>query len=134
MNIWKIPYTLRRYNPQKKKKGYVTRNYTDSIVKLNVQPVSAQVEVTEDGKRCPKRIKAFGTFPIRTVDIAKGINADRLFYQGAWYECVQSQMWEHTPLFHYESEFTLVSEAIPESDKKPPSKTDSEPAEDGGNE
>jgi len=57
-----------------------------------------------------------------------------LFYQGAWYECVQCHLWEHTPLFHYESEFTLVSEAIPGSDKKPPSTTDSENAGDGGNE
>ena len=127
MNIWKLKYTLRRYNPQKRKRGYTTRSHTDMMVRLNVQPISAQTE----GKRVPKRIKAFGTFPIRTEDVKAGIQADRLFYQGAWYQCESSLYWEHTPLAHYETEFTLVSEAVAESDVQPPSTPVENGKEDG---
>ncbi len=134
MNIWKKQYTLRRYNPQKRRKGYVTRNYTDTTVVLNVQTVSDQTEVTVEGKRCPRRIKSYGNFPIRTEDVKKGIQADRLFFAGAWYQCESSVFWEHTPLSHYRSEFALVSEAIAESDVQPPLiPADNENGE-GGNE
>ena len=134
MNIWKLKYTLRRYNPQKRKRGYTTRSYTDTLVGLNVQPVNAQTEVTAEGKRVPKRIKAFGTFPVRTEDVKAGIQEDRIFYQGAWYQCESSLYWEHTPLAHYESEFTLVSEAVAESDVQPPSVTVESGKEDGESE
>lgn len=121
MNIWKLKYTLRRFKPQKNKRGYTTRSYSDMQVKLNVQPVDAKTEVTIEGKRVPKRIKAFGSFPVRTEDVKAGIQADRLFFQGAWYQCESSLYWEHTPLAHYETEFSLVSEAVAESDVQPPS-------------
>lgn len=134
MNIWKKKYTLRRYNPQKSRKGYFTRNYTDTTVMLNVQPVSDQTEVTTEGKRCPKMIKSYGTFPIRTEDVKRGIQADRLFFNGAWYQCESSVFWEHTPLSHYRSEFALVSEAIAESDVQPPSEPVKSTQEGGGNE
>ncbi len=132
MNIWKLKYTLRRYNPQKRKKGYTTRSHTDTTVYLNVQPIDGKTEVTAEGKRCPKHIKSFGTFPIRTENVKLGIQADRLFYDGAWYQCTQSVYWEHTPLAHYESEFALVSEAVAPSDVQAPSETEADA--NGGNE
>ena len=33
---------------------------------------------------------------------------DWLYYHGRWYECKSCQLWDHTILSHYESEFVVV--------------------------
>lgn len=130
MNIWKKDYVMRRYNQQKNRKGYATRGYTDTTVRLNVQTITeTQTSVTVDGKRSVKRIKSYGSFPFRVEDVKNGIQADRLFFAGAWFECESSVFWEHTPLSHYRSQFVRVSEAIDGSDTVPPT---SDNAQEGG--
>lgn len=111
MRIWKKSYTLRRYKQQKVKKGHATVSYEDTVVNLNVQPLSnTELMVLPEGDRSVKRIKAFGDFPIYTADQKTGRPSDKLFFEGSWYECVMSVFWEHTPLSHYRSEFVIVAE------------------------
>ncbi len=121
MNIWRKGYVMRRYSQQKNRNGYATRGYTDTTVLLNVQTITeTQTSTSADGKRSVKRIKSYGSFPFRVEDVRNGIQADRLFFAGAWFECESSVFWEHTPLSHYRSQFVRVSEAIDSSDTVPP--------------
>ena len=115
-SMWKKSYVLRRYSAQKNRKGYFARGYTDTTVMLNVQTVSASASVTKEGKRPTKSIRAFGSFPIKAADLKTATQGDRLYFEGEWYECTSCVHREHTPLNHYRSEFTLVSEAISSSD------------------
>lgn len=119
MDMFKKKYTLRHYSPQKVKKGYATSSFTDKVVLLDVQPLTnAELMALPEGDRSVKRIKSFGSFPITTADQAKSTLADKLFYNGEWYECVMSVYWDHTPLSHYRSEFVQVSEASAKAEKK----------------
>ena len=115
-DIWKKRYTLRRYGPQRNVRGYFTRSYTETEVMLNVQTTQSDATVTKEGKRITKKIKAFGTFPIKEADVKTATQGDRLLFEGEWYECTSCVHKEHTPLNHYISQFTLVSEAIHNSD------------------
>lgn len=120
MNIFKRNYTLRRFSQQSTKKGYaVVASYKDKTVSLNVQPtVSTDLKSLPEGDRSSKSIKSYGDFPVTTVNVKKGIRADRLFYAGEWYECVGSFYYEHTPLGHWKSLYVRVSEAD-DSDEPP---------------
>lgn len=119
-SIWKRPYVLRRYKAQKNRKGYYARGYTETTVMLDVQTVNASATVTKEGKRPTKQIRSFGSFPIKAADVKSATQGDRLFFEGEWYECTSCVRREHTPLAHYRSEFTLVSEAISNSDLNTP--------------
>ena len=119
-SLWKRQYTLRRYTPQKNRRGYYSRGYTDTTVMLNVQTTRSDATLTKEGKRPTKAIKSFGTFPIKAADVKTATQGDRLFFEGEWYECTSCVHKEHTPLNHYISQYTLVSEAIPESDLNEP--------------
>ena len=125
-DLWKKQYTLRQYKPQKNKRGYFSRGFTETTVSLNVQTVRSDATLTKEGKRPTKMIKSFGTFPIKAADIKTATQGDRLFFEGEWYECTSCVHKEHTPLNHYLSQFTLVSEAIPESDLSEPQKVATE--------
>ena len=125
-SIWKKPYVLRRYTKQKNRKGYYARGCTETTVMLDVQTINASATLTAEGKRSTKSIRSFGTFPIKAADTKKAIQGDRLFFEGEWYECTSCIHREHTPLNHYRSEFTLVSEAIPSSDLTTPKKVPTE--------
>ena len=115
-DIWKQQYTLRRYSPQKNRRGYFTRGYTEKTVLLNVQVTRSDATLTKEGKRNTKTIKAIGAFPIKEADVKTATQGDRLFFEGEWYECTSCVHKYHTPLKHYISQFTLVSEAIPNSE------------------
>lgn len=117
MNIWKKQYTMRRFQAQKVgRKGYATTGYEDTSIMLNVQPLTNdELEVIPEGSRSVRRIKCFGEYPFATANQKTGVQADRLFFEGRWYECEMSVFWEHTPLSHYRSQFVQVSEAEPAS-------------------
>lgn len=112
MNIFKLKYTLRTYSRQSTKKGYaVLASYKDRTVMLDVQPtVAIDLKNLPEGDRASKSIKSYGDFPVQTADAKQGYRADRLFYDGEWYECVSSSYYEHTPLRHWKSLYVKVAE------------------------
>ena len=118
--IWKKYYKLRRFDGQTFIGGYATRSYTDTMVYLDVQPNRNDTVVTPDGKRRTSDVTSYGTFPITVENVDAGTPGDWLYYEGWWYECKSSMMYEHTPLSHYTSSFICVTEAIPEDHKTPP--------------
>lgn len=114
-------YILRQYGNQETVGGYAHTPYTDKTVRLNVQPLSAkELEALPEGKRADHRVKAFGTFPVRTTDQRAGIPADQLWYRGKWFECEGADHWDHTPLAHVESQWVAVPESA--APQPPPQK------------
>lgn len=109
--LWKKPYTLRRFAPQKFVNGYATEGYSDSTVMLDVQPLSSSGENLPEGDRGVRTLKTFGRDMLQTASQSVGAQADRLLYNGSWYECTSSDWYANTPLAHCEAEFTRVSEA-----------------------
>ena len=117
IGLFKKPYTVRRYGEQKVTGGYSSAPYEDISARLDVQPLSPdEMMALPEGDRTVKRIKSFGPEMLTSADDYKGVFGDRLFYQGLWYECKSSVMWEHTILHHYRSEFV----ALQQSDQDPP--------------
>lgn len=54
MDIFKRKYKLRRYAKQEFVGGYAKSSYTESEIKLDVQPAGDDVEVTAEGRRAYK--------------------------------------------------------------------------------
>lgn len=109
LNIFKKPYTLRRFEKSELIRGHIHAKYTDSTVMLNVQPLTTEeIMVLPEGMRKKKNIKAIGKVPIRTADEKEGTLADRIYYHGEWYECTGSDVWGNTPVGQTEAVFGLV--------------------------
>jgi hypothetical protein len=131
IGLFKRKYTLRHYEPQTITDGYASASYTDATVRLDVQPLSPdELMAIPEGERTVKRIKSFGPEPLTSADEYKHIPGDRLFYQGYWYECKSSVMWDHTLLSHYRSEFVIYP--CTEQEEPPPAPTVPEPPGGGG--
>lgn len=117
LDIFKKPYTLRRFEKTVLVKGRPVTKYNDSAVMLNVQPLTtAELVTLPEGMRRVKNIKAIGKVDIKTGDEKTGILADRLYYRGGWYECTGSDVWGSTPVGQTEAVFGLISNA---EDSKP---------------
>lgn len=112
-NLWRRPYTLRRYSPQKYVNGYAVKDYEDITVVLDVQFLtSREMQLLPEGKRSTVHIKSYGNTIIRTADQSTGRPADRLFYQGEWWECESSVVRDKTLLSHCKAQFIKVSESV----------------------
>lgn len=109
LDIFKKPYTLRRFEKSELVRGRSCAKYTDSTVMLNVQPLTMTELVTlPDGIRRSKNVKAIGKVLIRTADENAGTLADRICYRGEWYECTGSDIWGNTPVGQTEAVFGLI--------------------------
>ena len=109
INLFKKKYTIRHYDPQTIEKGYASAPYTDSTIMLNVQPLSPNdLLALPEGQRTEKRVKSYGPDQLTSAEELTGIPGDRLFYNGWWYVCTSSVMWDHTPLSHYQSDFVIL--------------------------
>lgn len=109
LDIFKKPYTLRRFEKVQVVKGYSRARYSDSVVKLNVQPLtSTEIMALPDGIRRSKNIRAIGKVQIKTADDKTGTLADRIYYRGEWYECTGADIWGNTPVGQTEAVFGLV--------------------------
>jgi len=109
ISLFKKPYTIRKHGPQTNIDGYTAATYTDSIIKLNVQP-QAPDEYAGDplGERTIKRLKSWGPTQLTSADEYNGIPGDLLFYKSIWYECISCVDWDHTILSHFQSDFTAL--------------------------
>lgn len=118
--IWRRPYTLRRYKPQIIKNGYATSAHEDITVNLDVQFLSQrELQLLPEGKRSTAHIKSYGDFVVRTADADTGTPADKLYYQGSWWECESSVVRDKTILAHCLAQYVRVSEA---NNEAPPTK------------
>ena len=109
IGLFKKPYTVRQHKAQTVVNGYASAPYADTVMRLNVQPLSSdELLALPDGERTVKRVKSFGPDRLTAADEFDGIPGDRLFYNGRWWECTSSVMWDHTILAHYRSDFVIL--------------------------
>ena len=121
IGLFKKKYTVRQYGQQQNVDGYYSAPYSDTVMLLNVQPLTPdELKALPEGEKTVKRLKSYGKAKMQSADEFVGIPGDRLFYQGLWYECVSSNMWDHTPLAHYESKYVLLPPTEQEEPPLPP--------------
>lgn len=109
LDIFKRPYTMRRFEKTQIVRGRPHAAYIDSTVRLDVQPLSSDDIMTlPDGMRRKKNVKAIGRIKLRTADEKAGTLADRIYYRGEWYECTGTDIWGNTPVGQTEAVFGLV--------------------------
>lgn len=122
IRIFSELYWIRRFGDQKNIKGYLASPYTDFCASLNVHPLSTdQVQALPEGERKVKRLEAQGEVKLVAADEKLNRKGDLLYYHGDWYECVSSQVWDHTVLSHFNYQFVLVpTDAAGSIDLEPP--------------
>ena len=115
-------YWIRRFGVQREVKGYLTSGYEDFVASLNVHPLGTDaIQALPEGERKLKRLEAHGEVALLVGDEKESRKGDLLYYHGDWYECVNSQMWDHTILSHYNYQFVLVpTDAGGSIDLEPP--------------
>lgn len=72
---------------------------------MDIQTIENKVDTTHDGRDSVKRLKVFCDLEILAEDKDKQQKADRVFFQGKWFECQTSRLSENTPLRHYTATF-----------------------------
>lgn len=122
VGIFNKLYWVRRFGPQKNVKGYLVSSHEDFVARLNVHPLSNDtMQALPEGQRKVKRLEGHGVAELRVADEKLSQKGDLLFYNGDWYECVSSQLWDHTILSHINYQFVLVpSDASGSVDLEPP--------------
>ena len=122
MNLFRKPYTIRRYGKQEYVKGHATAAFTETRgVMLDVQTVNPNnMEALAEGFRTSKRIKAFGDFVFQAADQTTGTPGDLLWYSNEWYRCISSVYKEHTILHHCRSDFVSAPSTESGEILKPP--------------
>lgn len=102
-------YWIRRFGVQREVKGYLTSGREDFVASLNVHPLGTDaIQALPEGERKLKRLEGHGEVALLVGDEESGRKGDLLYYHGNWYECVSSQVWDHTILSHYNYQFVLV--------------------------
>jgi hypothetical protein len=109
IRLFNKTYWIRRFGEQKNVKGYLTSGFDDFGASLNVHPLSTdQMQALPEGQRKVKRLEAHGEARLIVADEKLNRKGDLLYYHGDWYECVSSQVWDHTILSHLNYQFVLV--------------------------
>ena len=109
LSIFRKPYTVRQHGVETRKRGLASSPYTDVKMSLNIQPQAPDsFEGREEGDVTVKQLKSWGNKRLTSADEHNNVPGDLLFYQGAWYECISSVSWSHTPLAHYQSDFVIL--------------------------
>lgn len=115
MNFFRKPYSFRRYSEPQIIRGYHSIPYEDLTLPADVQTMENVVITTPDGSESVQRLKVFCDEEILVENTARKQKADRLWFQGKWFECRSSRLSENTPLRHYTATFVecLDQEAGP---------------------
>lgn len=103
-------YTRRTLGSQTIVNGFATNTYHDDTVDIDLQVDPDQMESLPDGQRIAKVLKGWGDVEFKTSDAVAGRTADRVLYNGHWYECTSCVFLDHTILNHYRMEFTRIPE------------------------
>ena len=122
VGIFNKLYWVRRFGPQKNVKDYLVSSHEDFVASLNVHPLSNDtMQALPEGQRKVKRLEGHGVVELRVADEKLSQKGDLLYYYGDWYECVSSQLWDHTILSHINYQFVLVpSDSAGSIDLEPP--------------
>lgn len=122
ITLFNRPYTIRRFGEQKNIKGHLVSEHTDFTASLHVHPLGIdQMMALPEGQRKLKRLEGHGEVVLTAADEKMNRKGDLLYYHGDWYECVVSQLYDHTLLTHLNYQFVLVpKDAAGTVDLEPP--------------
>lgn len=120
MNFLKKNYTLRRYSEPQYVKGYSSIPYSDLTLPMDIQTSEDVIQTTSEGRKSIQKLKVFCDSEILVEDVDKQQKADRVWFQGKWFECQSSRLSENTPLRHWTATFIqcLDSEAGPNEENR----------------
>ena len=105
MRFFKRPHLIRRYLEPTEQDGWVSIPYEDMTLLLDVQTMSDAAVTTPDGTKSVQRLKVFCDSEILTENRHTQQKADRLWFQGKWFDCQSSRLSENTPLRHWTATF-----------------------------
>ncbi len=119
MVFFKKLHQLRRYSRPQIIQGYASTPYEDNMLPMDVQTLKNEVITTPDGSKSVQRLKVFCDSEIVVEDVICQQKADRLWFQGKWFECQSSILSDNTPLRHWTATFVecLDAEPGPETDR-----------------
>jgi hypothetical protein len=102
-------YTLRRFGAPFEVENLQTADYSERTVSMCVQKqVPSGGSFTPAGQMREKRLNGWSDDELIAADDTKGTVGDWLLYNGAWYECTSCEHLGHSPLHHYQSEWTRL--------------------------
>lgn len=105
MNFFKRPYTIRRYSSPVNTRGYISIPYRELMLPMDIQTTEDAVVTTEDGAMSVQQLKVFCDSELLVEDKEKQQKADRVWYQGKWFDCRSSRLSGNTLLRHYTATF-----------------------------
>ena len=85
-------------------------SYTEFNASIHLHPMEHGSGAWPEQQGIVRQLAGHGMVPLREASLADGTKADRVFYDGRWYECVSSVFYDHTPLSHYNYSFVEVPE------------------------
>ena len=116
MKFFKNPYLLRRFLEPQEKKGYSYIPYEEKTLPMDIQTLEDVVKTNPDGSESVQRLKVFCDEEILVEDESKQQKADRVFFQGKWFECRSCRLSENTPLRHYTATFIQCADPMGDDD------------------
>ena len=99
--------------------GYSVIPYEDIILLMDVQTMENTARTQPDGTDSVQRLKVFCDSEILTEDRHSRQKADRLWFQGKWFDCQSARLSENTPLRHWTATFVECAD----QDEPPESST-----------
>ncbi len=113
MNFFRRMHQFRRYGPPVWEDGYDEIPYTDFTTMADVQTTGKESKTSEDGTESLQRLKVFCDIELLTEDQETQQKADRLLFQGKWFDCTSSRLSENTPLRHWTATFVQCERQDP---------------------
>lgn len=105
MNFFKKDKTIRRYSTPKIVRGYSSIPFEEITLPMDVQTLEDIVITTPEGSRSVQKLKVFCDTELLVENTRTQQKADRLLFQGDWFECRSCRLSENTPLRHYTATF-----------------------------
>lgn len=105
MNFLYKDRTVRRYGKPEYKGGLAHVPYQDMVIPMDCQTTDRTASTDVDGTESVQRLKVFCDEKLYVEDTDKQQKADRIWFQGKWFECRSSRLSENTPLRHWTCTF-----------------------------
>lgn len=105
MNFFKRKHIIRRYGKPVFERGYMSSPFNDKVVMADVQTVKNESVTETHGSKSVQELKVFCDEELFTTREEENLKADRIWFQGKWFECRASRLSDNTLLAHWTCTF-----------------------------